>query len=82
LFSNIPTVVPSIYPILSNAPDYTNLPFFNNWIVGFTECKEFAGYVEYKKNKHYLDVLNCKKNKHYSKDTINYLKRASKRGII
>jgi hypothetical protein len=49
LFSNIPTVVPSVYPIFSTVPDYTNLPFFNNWIVGFTECKEFAGYVEYKK---------------------------------
>jgi len=36
LFSAIPAVVPSMYPIPSTASGYRNLPFFNNWIVGFT----------------------------------------------
>lgn len=39
LFSDIPAVVPSMFSLPSTASDYTNLPFFNNWIVGFTNAE-------------------------------------------
>ena len=36
LYSEIPISIPSIIPKLKSSEDYINLPFFNNWIVGFT----------------------------------------------
>ena len=36
LFSGIPAVVPSLFPLPTMASGYIALPFFKNWIVGFT----------------------------------------------
>ena len=36
LFSNIPAVVPCLFPLPTSASGYVALPFFHNWIVGFT----------------------------------------------
>lgn len=36
LYSDIPTNIPSNIPKLNSSEDYINLPFFSNWIVGFT----------------------------------------------
>jgi len=36
LFSDIPIEVPSLFPLPTRASSYLALPFFNNWIVGFT----------------------------------------------
>lgn len=36
LFSEIPTKIPEIFPLPNTPFKYTTLPFFNNWIVGFT----------------------------------------------
>ena len=36
LFSAIPAVIPSIFPLATSASGYAGLPFFKNWIVGFT----------------------------------------------
>ena len=36
LFGKIPQVVPMLFPLPSSAVEYLSLPFFNNWIVGFT----------------------------------------------
>lgn len=36
LFSKIPAVVPSLYPLPYTALGYTALAFFKNWVVGFT----------------------------------------------
>jgi len=35
-FTEIPSIVPTMYPLPESALGYTKLPFFNNWIVGFT----------------------------------------------
>src|SRR5690606_15852131 len=39
LYSKIPGVVPTLYPLPKTALEYTTLAFFNNWIVGFTEAE-------------------------------------------
>lgn len=36
LYSEIPGIIPTIHPLPKTALGYTNLTFFNNWIVGFT----------------------------------------------
>jgi len=36
LYSEIPVNISLINQVLNKAEDYINLPFFNNWIVGFT----------------------------------------------
>ena len=36
LFSDIPAEVPSLSPLPNSASGYAVLPFFKNWIVGFT----------------------------------------------
>jgi hypothetical protein len=36
LFSEIPEVLPILNPLPKTAIGYTSIPFFNNWIVGFT----------------------------------------------
>ena len=36
LFDSIPLTIPVLYPLPITAQGYCNLPFFTNWIVGFT----------------------------------------------
>lgn len=36
LFSEIPEFISTLYPVPATALEYTDLPFFKNWIVGFT----------------------------------------------
>jgi len=36
MFIDIPSFIPSMYPLPETALGYTKMPFFNNWIVGFT----------------------------------------------
>jgi len=36
MFKDIPSSIPIIFPLPETALEYTKLPFFNNWIVGFT----------------------------------------------
>jgi hypothetical protein len=36
LFSEIPAIIPTVSSLPKTSLDYTNLPFFKNWIVGFT----------------------------------------------
>lgn len=38
-YSKIPKVVPTIYPLPKTASGYTELAFFNNWVVGFTAAE-------------------------------------------
>jgi hypothetical protein len=35
-FADIPAVIPTLHPLPATASDYVSLPFFANWIVGFT----------------------------------------------
>lgn len=35
-FTEIPTIIPDLFPLPNYAKNYTILPFFKNWIVGFT----------------------------------------------
>ena len=39
LFSEIPQIVPNLYPLPKTALGYTSILFFKNWIVGFTEAR-------------------------------------------
>jgi LAGLIDADG endonuclease len=36
MYAEIPSVIPDLFPLPETALNYTNLPFFKNWIVGFT----------------------------------------------
>jgi len=36
MFKNIPLNIINMFPLPENALNYIKLPFFNNWIVGFT----------------------------------------------
>ena len=36
LYSKIPEIIPSITQVFNKVEDFIDLPFFNNWIVGFT----------------------------------------------
>jgi hypothetical protein len=38
-YSEIPEVIPTVYPLPLTALEYTDLAFFNNWIVGFSAAK-------------------------------------------
>ena len=45
LQSNIPENIPSFFKVPENPKDYTSLPFFKNWIVGFT-CSEGSFFMK------------------------------------
>ena len=45
MYNEIPSSIPTIFNLPNNPADYTLLPFFKNWIVGFT-CSEGSFFIK------------------------------------
>lgn len=84
MFIEIPSIFPIIFSLPLTALDYTELPFFNNWIVGFTIAEKYPGYLEYLRNNFYKDIINYKKNKNICDETkslIRIYKKENRKNI-
>ena len=69
--------IKNIIPLSNSVINYTFLPFFKNWIVGFTmkKLRKYPEYIEYMKNNFYNDILKYKKNKNICDKTKSYLRK-------
>lgn len=64
---------PTIFELPKKALDYVNLPFFKNWLVGFTNANKYQGVIEfiqekplnYKRVKSELKKLFSNRNSYY-----------------
>jgi len=67
--------IPSIFNLPITALDYTNLPFFKNWIVGFTNPNQFEGVINFVKENplKYKRVKLELKKKFSNRDSYYYL---------